>query len=400
MIRSKESNLLGVLEARDGCKGKIAVRTLIAAYVFYNYGTFLQHYCLRLALQRMGYKIYRVSKRDEHIETWWLLLGNVRRMCRVVFSLIFKRDTLRNTINLYYDRPSLIARHKFIVDFKRFICNQIQEPFEDKEIDAVIVGGDQVFYPEVIKEVTNRFPGKKKIIYAASADWGGELRSSAFDECFFRNLKQFQKIGLRESFGIKMLKENGWNGHVSQVADPVFLVDKNDLLALAEGGSKFKRPTLFVYLLNIRDKKDFPLSVFVELAESLSCQLKIQGTQGASAYIPSKFQVQFGPADFISAYRDAEYIVTNSYHATVVALMLHKRFVTLRQKEYCGQRQNIRLDELTREFNIEERWLLCDSTADQMLGILSKETTWPVLDEKMAIQRKRSMIWLRESLEN
>ena len=99
-----------------------------------------------------------------------------------------------------------------------------------------------------------------------------------------------------------------------------------------------------------------------------------------------------GPFEFIKHIRDAEYVVATSFHATVFSILFHKKFFIVPHKK-TGARVTNLLDKLKitgRTFSTLEEFEKID---------YDFETDWKEVDNGLEIERKKSIDWLVNAIE-
>ena len=97
-----------------------------------------------------------------------------------------------------------------------------------------------------------------------------------------------------------------------------------------------------------------------------------------------------GPQEFLGLINEAEYICTNSFHATVFSIIYKKKF-------FVGSgsgKKDSRLETLLDRFNLKDRLLLQNNFEDINLNNPNFETSENILSE----ERNRSIAFLRRSL--
>lgn len=263
-----------------------------------------------------------------------------------------------------------------------------------------VMGGDQILGAMFERAWLDVVPvGNKCIAYAASSDWEKRKSDKAWQEFAKTQFKRFSAIGIRERAGVGLCKNLVEPSDVVEhVADPVMLLDAQDYERIASRSILFKKPTLFCYLVNIREKDDLRIDEYVRLALMLGCDLKIVGIQGAELLIPSKYRIRLSPTQFLRAMMDATYVVTNSYHGSVFAAIFKKKFLSVWQNCPPGTDQNERQKEFMAQFGLSNRWVDWRLNADQWYDALVEQTNWSDVDGGIKTFRDKSLKWLQRAL--
>ena len=102
-----------------------------------------------------------------------------------------------------------------------------------------------------------------------------------------------------------------------------------------------------------------------------------------------------GPDIWLSLIRDAEYVITDSFHAVVFSIVYQKRFVVLRRSG-DGEKgsMNSRMYSLCKMFSeIEERIVGVDG-----VDVLDKDILWDNIIQSLHNRKHHSSLWLENAL--
>ena len=88
-----------------------------------------------------------------------------------------------------------------------------------------------------------------------------------------------------------------------------------------------------------------------EIAEKISKKTKTEIWSVFKTEICDKVCADIGPLEFVNLILNAEAVVSNSFHATVFAIIFHKEFFVIERKE----RINTRVNDLLKVFGVEDR---------------------------------------------
>lgn len=371
-----------------------------------NYGTVLQAYSLKTVIEDPC-----ITGLTENLKSWQykceLLPHKPERMRKgSKWSKLFCPKAYK--IKLGYARDRLIYRLKrglfeqrekefkeFITENFEFAANHdVQEYNElktiEKDYDYVLSGSDQIWNPEALDPVylLEWVPSGKKISYGSSLS---VKRIQNKDEHIFRSaLKGFKTISIRDSSCRHQL-ENIVGKSIVTVVDPVILLGKNGLL------KQSKRlelsPYLFCYFLgNNRYYRKLAVT------ESQNNRLQIHAVINVGSDFPADKELEkfadwnVDPWKFVSYINEAEIVITDSFHATVISVLCHTNFVVL-EKDAGRPEQNNRILEFLNAVGLSERWgaasLRCQISAEQ----------WRKADEALLHMRMESFKYLLEALQ-
>ena len=100
-------------------------------------------------------------------------------------------------------------------------------------------------------------------------------------------------------------------------------------------------------------------------------------------------------SQWLTYLKDAELVITDSFHCTVFSLIFHKKFIVVANPE----RGTARLETLLGKVGLRERFFT--NIEDVMKsGILDKEIDYNEVDKKLEVHRKYSMKFLKKALED
>ena len=98
------------------------------------------------------------------------------------------------------------------------------------------------------------------------------------------------------------------------------------------------------------------------------------------------------PNQFIFCIQNAKFVFTDSFHATVISILLHKDFVVF-EKDNNRPTQNIRIKEFLTLAGLDERW---EMPINQLTNIDIRK--WNAADERINVARQKSFDYLMEAL--
>lgn len=363
---------------------KIAILTLP---LHVNYGGILQAFALQTVLEREGHSVQVVSKRrQQQISLRTVFLSYPKRLLKKLLgkpSVVFYEKKM----NCEYSQMSVNV-DSFIQTYlkldRRPLCD-----IQKKDYDAFVVGSDQIWRPKYIRQafgdcVENAFLGfakkwnVKRMSYAAS--FGTDVWEYSNDETerISQLIKKFRALSVRERSAIALCKEH-LDADVKVVLDPTLLLSKEDYLPLVRDIPACKG-ILFNYILDLTPEKD-------DLIERISKDRSIKpyrvGARIDDWDRPVEERVQPPVEKWLAAFRDAEFVVTDSFHACVFSIIFGKPFIAIGN----AQRGLSRFESLLKTFNLEKN-LICspeeyDSEKDYSIPAMSFDILKKLQQESM-----------------
>lgn len=264
---------------------------------------------------------------------------------------------------------------------------------------AVLLGSDQLWLPSNLDAdyyTLNWVPEKtKKISYSTS--FGISELPLGYHEMAKQFLNRIQYLSTREKTGQEIIKTvSGRDAEI--VCDPTMLFDGNEWMEVQEVEPLCKEPYIFCYFLGDNPEQ----REFVKQMKRLT-GLKIVSILYLNVYAKcdrnfadiAPFDV--GPAEFLNYIRNAEYVCTDSFHASVFSILYHRKFFTFRRfKENYSLATNSRLDTLLGNVGLTNRIL---STKEDVAKCIDMEIDYNSVDKKVEKMRKQGRRFLMEALD-
>lgn len=311
-------------------KKNIDVRVGILTFQWSNnYGAALQAFALKKYLEKNGYEPciidYRLSSREKkHVK---------RGIKDYVLSLLL----------IPYRKQLKMQKNNFDRFRKKYFnltvpCRTLQQ-LEKIDEDFIVCGSDQIWNPKLTGGELERAyfadfqTAAKKIAYAASI---GEKHIRKEDEEKYRVLlNNFDHISVREN---DMIVEIGkyTNKHISQVLDPTMLLGADDYENLSLS-RVINKPYLLIYQ-NSRNNDVYKIAK--QVAKDKGLRIYEVGYRKQFPLTGIPIIQDAGPVEFLSLYRYADFIVTNTFHGTVFAIQFKKDFISIplkgRESRICS----------------------------------------------------------------
>ncbi|WP_338037042.1 polysaccharide pyruvyl transferase family protein [Metabacillus dongyingensis] len=229
---------------------------------------------------------------------------------------------------------------------KRFTSNE-EIRKELPVADAYICGSDQIwnclhlngkdpaFYLD--------FAPNNKIKFSYAASFATDSIPDKYKSYIKSRIEVFDGIGIREKSGVEIVKKMGIKNAVN-VVDPVFLLNEEDWNKV--GIKEIQDKYILIY--------DFDNSKLIKkIAKQISEErgYKIYSINQSRLKYADKYFVFEGPEMFVSLIKNAQYVISNSFHAAVFSIIYEKDFVIVNRKEDI----NTRMRDLLEDLNLNER---------------------------------------------
>lgn len=353
-----------------------------------NYGGMLQAYASYTILNKKlgNAAIYRYTPKNMQLnfkKNWYYFKQHVKHC-------LGKSDNANTTW-----RNLEVAHH-----FSKCI-NFHDEEHQIHESDnvAFVVGSDQVWRAEYCREMKDlpffflnfltKEQRKNSIAYSASFgtdEWEG---TEAETEACRELLNDFKAVSVREHTGIQICKEQ-FGIHAVQMPDPTMLLKMEDYENLIHRERTWC-PELDYIAAYVLDEQPTHASILSSCAQEL--QLHLQHLL-PHTHAP-RWRDRFAPgvSQWLRLIRDSRYVITDSYHGSVFAIIFNKPFVCLAN----AKRGKTRFESLLETFGLKNR-LIDQFDMDSVYKILQIPIDWNHVNAIMKSERERGLHFLLSHL--
>lgn len=353
-----------------------------------NYGGTLQNWALQKVLIRMGHEPitfrFPVGCQGMSASFYWTRVFPKKALRYLADKLRGRKCKKPLIYGAWCRRVRGMERfveEKIIVT--EYLPNLSMEDVRRYGVEALIVGSDQIWRPVMYDAVKYYFLGFTKdstilrIAYAPSIalyEWPFKEEITAQ----LRELiKNFSAISVREESSVKLIKDK-LGVDAQWVLDPTMLLSSEDYLAICKNVPENKEPFVFAYILDMSDEKK---AMTEKVAKSLGCSIKF--------LTADKVNEDDTIEKWLANFRDAELIITDSYHGTVFSLIFHKQFYCF----YNTYRGNARMDSLKKLSGLDERFL-----QSAMVNIIDCNIDYGEIDKRFEEMRSNSIRFLEKAL--
>lgn len=233
----------------------------------------------------------------------------------------------------------------------------------DTNYDCIIVGSDQVWGEWLPKKALFQFLlADEKIqgkLHSYAASIGSDIFSEYQKNLFKKYLSRFETISLREESAQKQMIDLLPEKEIKVHLDPTLLLTADDWSKIAKK-AKCPQRYIFCYFLGkdrqYRDKA-------TTFAQKL--RLPIVTMPYTKDHTIEKYEDEFGdvcdyssgPSEFIYLVKNAELVLTDSFHATVFSIQFHKPFYSLARVNLETTSSNSRITDLLKCFSLSKQYI-------------------------------------------
>lgn len=333
-----------------------------------NFGAALQSYALQSFLGKLGYEneLIKIKLSTKVVKKRFFDKERILRIINSVYNALHRKQILQGEQRFlqFFDNY-----HKTTAEYGNY-----EELLQNPPSDGIYLSGsDQVFNPVNIKpEFFLQFGDNntRRISYAASV--GVNSVPAQNKDTFKKYISAFDSISIRESYSRNLLKEyTKKNSDVN--IDPSFLLTKEewDSISSDSVSSAINEPYILVYAIY---KPKWMNEVLKKLYRETKCKIVLVTYKNFRPIFCNKCIMNAGPREFLSLIKNAEMVISSSYHGNVFATVFEKPFYAIVNPDSPA-----RIMSMLELFKLEKRVLTPETNIDfnvdytDMKNILEKE---------------------------
>lgn len=362
---------------------KVAIITL---HRVYNYGSALQAYATQTVFEKAGYEAevidYITEQRTKKKIMKTAAAGSNKGMSGFVyyffkiFSVLLKEMTFGRFVekNLHLTKQYITAD-----DLEK----------DPPQADIYVTGSDQTWNSQYNEGVDRGFflsfapKDKPKVSFVASFG-KSQLNDKEVDETKSL-IAEYKKLSVREDSALDVLHQLGRDDGV-QLIDPTLQLTKDEWLRLASP-RLVKQPYLILMLLYNEDNHATEYARRIADEKGLKL-VKISWEMKKPPMVDQLFTHR-SPADFLSLFANADFVVTNSFHGLAFSINLERQFIVVPRNEF-----NSRIESLLTLTGLQEHLVSTPEAASAQSG---EWIDYVEVEKRLDIKRERAKEYI-ESL--
>ncbi len=311
-----------------------------------NIGALLQAFALQHVVKNEFTECEIIDYRNEYIEEIY--------RCKSIKEVSSIKGLIKFLLTFRKNKEFEKIRADFISNYynlSKKVYNKDNIEETNELYDIFITGSDQVWNPRLHMGDLNYYlkfvkDFKKRNSYAASlGSKDVELSVEIQNE-----IKNINHISVREEEGKKTIERFISNKKVEVVLDPTLLLSKEEWIKYAENEKLFlEEKYIFVYLIASTPKI---LDVAKKIAKEKNLKI-ICFHNGYRRYHGMKNLSSTTPFEFVNYIKNAEIVLTSSFHGMCFSVNLNKNFLFELDKN--KENNNSRLVSLAKKLNLLDR---------------------------------------------
>lgn len=354
----------------------------ITCHDVYNHGASLQAYGLMKYLTNCGHDVEIIDYKPDYLSNHYNLwsINNPKWEKNMLTKVLYLILKIPFRIR---ERNKKIAFDNFTSKFLKITKSRYTSNEDLKKntphADAYLCGSDQIwnclhkngkdpsFYLDFVPDE------KIKASYAAS--FATDTISDAYKPVVKERVERLDAVGIREKSGVEIL--HSLNIHEAvHVVDPVFLLDKEDWDPIGTRG--FKENYILIYDF---DSSHLIKKMAMEIAKEKG--YKIYTIHSGKLKYADKYFTLDGPETFVSLVKNAQFVISNSFHAAVFSVLYERQFAIVNRTEAI----NTRMRDLLEDLKLNDRFVDENYNLKQLLRSIKYKESKNILNEKIRFSK-------------
>lgn len=350
---------------------------------FTNYGSALQTWALHQSIKKLGHFPVLVDYCPEILadkdplnpyKNMWDKDEEAKRMVELTLPAI--RENYYKFDSFYHERFSRTA--------SKYTSRNINCIEDAEGIKSFVCGSDTIFCPDEFG-FDDGYYANYEVMRGNSIAYAASFGDPHFTDDTYRilndRIKNFKALGIREDQMIPYLKEHT-QAPVQRTIDPTLLLTADEYEPIIAD-----RQLRDKYVLLYSRRYSPVMEMYTErMAMENGWKLVDISLRATNADKGHLMRYEAGVEEFLSLVKNAEYVVTNSFHGMIFSVQFRRPFVIF-SREQCDNK----IEELLDLFGIRDRMLV---TGEEQFTDIPYET----VHQKITVARQSSLDFLRMEL--
>ena len=354
-----------------------------------NYGSALQAYALNRYLNENGF----------HAETIDFQMKQQKQMYRIFTGMNSLQSIMRNALSLLKYKDLKLRKKRF----EEFLSNYVRlskQRYTDADrlaelntdYDYFICGSDQIWNYHCVDfcdtNLLNFVDNKNKCISYAASMGVSAIEDAAVRSSFKTLLHHFKAISVRENAAKETL-EKLLGRHVEVTPDPVVLIERAGWDRIAPPRLIKDKYLLCYYIGHIEDMREFGRRI----SRETGFQIVLINKNIRDVFYHNHKFYSAGPREFLSLIKHAEFICTDSFHATLFSLIFHKNFWVFMKQGNVNS--NSRIEHILKMVGMQDRMI--EPNMAQNIDY-SKTIDFSNIDQELVHYRYKGVRFIEDTL--
>ncbi|MFV0538152.1 MAG: polysaccharide pyruvyl transferase family protein [Dysgonomonas sp.] len=362
-----------------------------------GYGGIMQAYALQSVLSQEGHDVWIINNRTKTRGVRFLM----RVVKRTLQKFFLKKDIAIFISNEYLVRSQFtqpfIDRYMHLTEVC-YTSRDLRNLCKNNGFELLVVGSDQVWRPKYVSNIEDyffsfaaSFDNIKKIAYAASFgvdEW--EYTEQESFKCS-QLIRKFSAVSVREDSAVSLVNNN-LQFEAIRVLDPTLLLNKSYYIKLVQDAACNLSVVndVFTYILDMTEDK---MDLVKQVTSVFSCEATHFNTNAENKNAPLKERVAPPVESWLNGFKEAKYIVTDSFHGCAFSIIFNKPFYIYGNKK----RGLARFSSLLKMLNLEDRLILDSKSLTSEMIV--KKIDWDHVNSILGNESDKALAFLRRAME-
>lgn len=323
---------------------------IITIYNSLNYGAYLQAYASYKYLTGLGHDVYMYEPEPSN------------------FKYLYHALHLKDFKNLNFNYSLLRG---YMKDWKQFkIAKNLKE-----EYDLVYIGSDELWNVDNYNfshddfYIGKKIQAKQIMTYAVSANTCSFENFSKIYGKGLNTLDSLDIIGVRDRHTASIVKQYGRDYQI--VLDPTFLLSNYPDFKVEE--SEY----ILVYGYYFKNDEVEKILQFKNVTNKIMISVGFKHDW-------CDYNIPCSPLKFVSYIKNADFVITSTFHGTVFSIICNKQF-------YTFARENTKIHDILNKFDIEERNISDNNISNKIIN-------YKDVNKIFSEEKKRSEYFIKNSI--
>ena len=375
-----------LLKGGEGMENrKVAIMTW---HTHENFGTALQAGATGSVLKSLGYEadlINYIPKPKITDATFTDLMWRCKNKAKFIISPVYATSERSELFKDFLKKSA---------GYTSF-CTSFPELHDlNGNYDAFICGSDQIWSPVFFdnKYFLDFVENPNKMIAYAPSTGTSKIENPYVREKMKNLISRFNHLSIREGQGAKIIKElTGRDAKV--VLDSTLLLNAEEWNSYINEAKleKIQGKYIVCYFLGEANKY---MKYVKELSKKMGVPYYVIPVTRKQKKTENCVPIEVGPCEFVSLIKNAEFVVTDSFHGTAFSVNYNVPFsVFKRFKDNSSESQNSRVYDFLEMLGLENRLVDYKKNVGNVL-----ECDFSVANKKLAKKREESLQYLKNAL--
>lgn len=347
-----------------------------------NYGSFLQAYALKTTLESLGHQCEFVELEEGE------QLPGLKRNIWYLMTMAFKRYFNWSAIKTFHKKWKFTKIYQSRFD-NEFLPELGVNKHDMKEYDYVVIGSDEVFNfnqrasfgftTQLFGDVKNTH---KVISYAGSFGTTTleDINHYGVRDKIIGAMRKMSAISVRDTNSVEVVK-NLLGIKPSFNIDPVLLFDYQKYAVQPKETNYI---VVYSYPNRIKGKEEVDaIKKFAQKKGKKLISICFYFPWCDETVIPHPFEV-------LGYIKNADYIITDTFHGCVMSIKFNKQFVAL-----VRESNKQKMSSLLNQFGLGNR--MCESF-DKLSERMNADIDYQQVNRQLDVEQQKSMAYLKESI--